>query len=401
MSKAPKTILFLCADPTDETRLRLGQEIRDIENQLRSAKLRSRFKLIPKTSVRLADLSQYFLDYEPEIVHFSGHGNIKGELCFEDAHGQAKTAPKDGIADLFALSAKHVQCAVLNACFSAPQAKAILESIPSVVGMRKEIGDRAAIVFATGFYKAIGAGKSVGEAFEFAKVELKLFSIPEHATPVLFQQKPDFPPFIMGRTEIPEAILNRRYVKVWLADTGKHFSYAHIDPKAYQSLQSLLDDLYVKCLHKRFQPYTYGSSWWLTLGGGIQTQPLVPLSWLKRHKLKTSRETPGWGLAKPSEFEIRPGDALEVVTPKTRRKVYLLFATNSGRLAAILRSSPKFMYAAHQGAKSIPFEKLNSKKFKHLVIRFDWCAWHKSPPKGVFVVEETEENKAIAAHFTF
>ena len=76
-------ILFLAADPSDATRLRLGKEFREIQDNLRKAQMRDAFKLaLPQLSVRPSDISQAILDEHPRIVHFSGHGTSSGELCF-------------------------------------------------------------------------------------------------------------------------------------------------------------------------------------------------------------------------------------------------------------------------------------------------------------------------------
>ncbi len=77
-------ILFLTADSTDTVRLRLQKELRDIKESLRQANLRSSFQLDYAFSVRPGDISQAILDFEPHIVHFSGHGTSTGELCFEE-----------------------------------------------------------------------------------------------------------------------------------------------------------------------------------------------------------------------------------------------------------------------------------------------------------------------------
>ena len=67
-------ILFLTADPTNTVRLRLQKELRDITERLQQANLRERFQLEYGFSVRPGDISQAILDFEPHIVHFSGHG---------------------------------------------------------------------------------------------------------------------------------------------------------------------------------------------------------------------------------------------------------------------------------------------------------------------------------------
>jgi hypothetical protein len=182
-------VLFLASDPTDTNRLRLGQELRDIRERLQLAKLRDDFVFESRESVRPRDLSQAIFDINPQVVHFSGHGTSLGELCFENLSGKTQTIAPEALASLFELVAEQVRCVVLNACYSEPQAKAITEHIPFVVGMNKAIGDTAAITFAVGFYKALGAGRSYEDAYKFGCVELKLEGIPEHLTPVLHKKK--------------------------------------------------------------------------------------------------------------------------------------------------------------------------------------------------------------------
>lgn len=184
-NKPQISILFLSADPSEASRLRLGQELRDIREKLQLAKLRDRFTLEARTSLRPGDITQAILDIEPLIVHFSGHGLRNGHLCFENDQGQIHPITPDALESLFELVADQVQCVVLNACFSAKQAEHISRHIPYVIGMTNEIGDQAAIAFATGFYKALGAGRSIESSFKFGLVELKLLNIPEHLTPKL------------------------------------------------------------------------------------------------------------------------------------------------------------------------------------------------------------------------
>jgi GUN4-like/CHAT domain len=181
-------ILFLAADPTDSTRLRLGQELRDIREKLQLSKLRDDFDLESRESVRPGDITQAIFDIEPHVVHFSGHGTKTGELIFEDVLGKAQPVSPAALASLFDLIAGQVGCVILNACYSETQAKAIAEYIPFVIGMNKAIGDKAAIAFATGFYKALGAGRSFEDAYRFACVEIQLQGIPEHLTPALLRK---------------------------------------------------------------------------------------------------------------------------------------------------------------------------------------------------------------------
>ncbi|MEO1377557.1 MAG: AAA-like domain-containing protein, partial [Cyanobacteria bacterium J06635_10] len=180
-----KKILILSANPIDTSSLRLDEEVREIQTGLERAKKREQFEIISKLAVRPEDLQRALLDYEPEIVHFSGHGNGDRGLVLENKSGKTQLVSANSLAGLFNLFKNKVECVVLNACYSKVQAEAIFEYISCVVGMNQEIGDKAAIKFAVGFYDALGAGRSYNDAFEFGRNSIHIAGMPEFSTPVL------------------------------------------------------------------------------------------------------------------------------------------------------------------------------------------------------------------------
>ncbi len=212
-------ILFLAAEPSDEARLRLLQELRDIRKTLQLSKDRG-FKLESRESVRVEDITQAIFDVNPQIVHFSGHGTSTGELHFENLTGKSQLVPPDALAALFERFAEKIDCVVLSACYSEISAKAIAQYIRFVIGMNQNIGDKAAIAFSVGFYKALAANYSIEEAYEFGCVEIRLYNLPEHLKPVLHKNptakprvKPIIPnPFVPqnGRVEQPEQFFGRQ-----------------------------------------------------------------------------------------------------------------------------------------------------------------------------------------------
>ncbi len=181
-------ILFLASDPTDAARLRLGEELREIQEKLQLAKLRDRFELHQRMALRAADMNQALLDVQPKIVHFSGHGTTAGDLCIEDEQGKTFPIPPDALAALFEQFTSCVDCVVLNACYTDLQANAIAQHINYVIGMSKAISDKAAIAFTIGFYQALGAGRTIEEAYRMGCVLIKLQGIPENLTPVLIRK---------------------------------------------------------------------------------------------------------------------------------------------------------------------------------------------------------------------
>jgi hypothetical protein len=180
-----KKILILSANPKGTDPLRLDEEIREIKERLRLARKRDQFTIDTVEATRVRDICQAMLDFEPNIVHFSGHGAREEGLVFEDKTGHVQLVSGEALADLFKLFADKVECVLLNACYSEVQAEAIAQYIPYVVGMNKAIGDRAAIEFAVGFYSALGAGYSYEFAHRMGCVAIQLEGIPEHLTPQL------------------------------------------------------------------------------------------------------------------------------------------------------------------------------------------------------------------------
>jgi len=169
-----KTILILAANPIDTDRLRLDQEIRDIEEGLKLSKKRHEFILEKRLAVRDTDLRRALLDLEPEYVHFCGHGASEEGIILENVVGKPHLVSAEALSGLFELFADKVQCVVLNACYSKVQATAIAQHIKYVVGMSRKIGDEVAIKFAVGFYDALGAGKSVEFAYKLGCSAIQL-----------------------------------------------------------------------------------------------------------------------------------------------------------------------------------------------------------------------------------
>jgi hypothetical protein len=178
-------ILFLAANPDGVTKLALDQESRAIREKIRSSDYPKSLDLKTEWAVRPDDLLQYLNEYRPHVVHFSGHGSPNEELILHDSNDQPQQVSKAALRALFTTLKDNVRLVVLNACYSRPQAESIIEVIDCAVGMKRAIGDAAAIVFAASFYRALGFGRSVKEAFDQGVAALLLQGIRETDTPEL------------------------------------------------------------------------------------------------------------------------------------------------------------------------------------------------------------------------
>ncbi|MDZ7343962.1 MAG: SIR2 family protein [candidate division KSB1 bacterium] len=181
----PIKILFLAANPKGTEPLRLGEEVREIDTALLKAKFRDKFEIDQQHAVRVGDLQEHLLRYQPDIVNFSGHGSEESEIILEDNTGESKPVSARALSNLFALLKDNIRCVVLNACYSAGQAQAIAEHIDCVVGMSKAIGDDSAIRFAAAFYQALGFGRDVKTAFDLGCNQIDLEGLDEQTTPKL------------------------------------------------------------------------------------------------------------------------------------------------------------------------------------------------------------------------
>lgn len=166
---SPTKILFMAADPMDQTPLRFGNEVHAIRAALRSASHRAAFTLEQIPATQLRDLISSLVELLPGIVHFCGHSGTDG-ICLEDGSGKTDFVTADGLTEIFKAieHLKAVKLVVLNSCLSEEQAKTIRKYVPCVIGMTDEIGDGAAIRFAETLYQVLGAGRDVQTAFDMA-----------------------------------------------------------------------------------------------------------------------------------------------------------------------------------------------------------------------------------------
>jgi hypothetical protein len=162
-------ILFVAANPGD-FRLNLGAEIRGVAQALRSSKHENEFELEQLWGAQWQDLRRQLLRSTPEILHFAGHSNEAG-LFFEDETGRPDIISTEQFVGLLLLFSNHIRLVLVNAAHSKQLCKTLAESIDFVIGMG-EIADEDAIKFASAFYEALGDGKSVQAAFDFAKANL-------------------------------------------------------------------------------------------------------------------------------------------------------------------------------------------------------------------------------------
>ena len=171
-------ILFLSANPSTTGWISVDEEAREISERIQEGPCRDKFELHKYPAIQPADLQKLLMRYRPHIVHFSGHGHKTRRIILGGPSGRGKTVDGRGLAQVFALYKRYLRLVVLNSCFSDAMARSITEAIDYSVGTGKAIGDKAGVAFAGAFYRALGFGTSVRDAFASAKAELGLSRVP-------------------------------------------------------------------------------------------------------------------------------------------------------------------------------------------------------------------------------
>lgn len=199
---APKSdgvtrILMLSANPSGTAALQLDKEYGRISARISEKSEPGQFLVRHKKAVTLTEFQDALIDEKPNIVHFSGHGEqdkaevktmVRRGFDLSDVPAEKKETDsgllmfdEDKRDTLFVGSAvirrifktmveRHkidIRAVIFNACYSEAQARAVAEVVPYVIGTTWNVGDEAAIAFATGFYGGIARGQSIEDAWDF------------------------------------------------------------------------------------------------------------------------------------------------------------------------------------------------------------------------------------------
>jgi hypothetical protein len=164
-----RKIAFISASPEDHDRIRVDKEIARIEEQMEASRYRDNFDIIKREASKITSLTKIVLESQPEIIHFSGHGDSDG-IIFENDDNTHVLIKTEALKIIFTTLAQKLEILIINACNSDILAESISKNNFYVVGMSDSIYDDDAINFSIGFYQAIGAGVNVHQAFQNALV---------------------------------------------------------------------------------------------------------------------------------------------------------------------------------------------------------------------------------------
>ncbi len=186
-------------------RLALDREAHAIQVELERCGFRDCFELVTRWAAQPVDLLRELRKLKPTIIHFSGHGRRGASehelgqepsrdsdhqsklhedeegygLYFQGADGRPQLVPTSALEEAFGATGSSVKLVVLNACYSAMQAEALLAHIDCVVGVFGPIQEDTARNFAIGFYGGPGERESVEAAYKrgCAAISLRGFAM--------------------------------------------------------------------------------------------------------------------------------------------------------------------------------------------------------------------------------
>ena len=138
------TVLFFATNPKGTSQLRLDEEARSIQEMIRKSEHRDSISFVTRWAVRPLDILQAINEINPDVIHFSGHGAVSGDLILENTDGSPKPVTKEAITQTIMSSSDKIHLLFFNACFSYEQAQEIVQHVDAAIGMTTSIGDEAA-----------------------------------------------------------------------------------------------------------------------------------------------------------------------------------------------------------------------------------------------------------------
>ena len=179
-------VLVLAANPTSTQPLQLKKETELIREKLQDTEFGKNYIVYAEENALIEDLSKYLLQYQPIILHFSGHGNSQGEIILNNRQGEPKVLSLETLSELLSIvrkDGKPIECVVFNACFSLKKADAVAHQVGCVIGMKKEIGDDSALIFAEEFYQGLAYQRSYYQAFQLGINGIERLRLPDSPIP--------------------------------------------------------------------------------------------------------------------------------------------------------------------------------------------------------------------------
>jgi hypothetical protein len=174
------TILFLAASPSEMPRRELDREAHEIADELARSRHRDRFVFETRFATTPLDLLRALRKVKPTVVHIAAHGSVPQAtnpgLIVQDGKGRAQFVATAALTQLFAAIGAQVRLVVLDGCYRAEIADALLAHVDCVVGVEDTIDGAASRAFSVGFYGSLGDGESEATAIACGAAAIALIA---------------------------------------------------------------------------------------------------------------------------------------------------------------------------------------------------------------------------------
>lgn len=180
-------IAILMTNPDGRAPLQTGIEARTIEMAVRSEGDPRAVDVKILAAPTIDTMINMLNSYDPDIIHFSGHGG-SGTLLFDNENvgdDGGTVLDFDMVARVIEATRSKPKLLVLVACDTVEGADRFLKSTPIVVAMADSVGDDAATEFSRRFYQSIGARATVHESIQQAKLVMESKGMSDYNLPTL------------------------------------------------------------------------------------------------------------------------------------------------------------------------------------------------------------------------
>lgn len=177
------TVLLFASEPRELTRPDLDREIREILSKINEAKFGAHIDLRPWPATEPLDLIPNMNRHKPHMVQFSGHGTADGLLMMGPRDRSVPLAA-DRLIQMLRWAGEDLRIVFFNVCDSEEHARAAARIVDGAIGMRGNMHDTPARVFAAHLYSALAFGRSLKRAFHQACTAIG--DEPDSSVPQLF-----------------------------------------------------------------------------------------------------------------------------------------------------------------------------------------------------------------------
>src|SRR5205085_10332085 len=152
------------AEPPGPDRLARGREISGILLRIGEAGFRDRITLQPWLATEPLDLIPNVNRHKPHMGQFSGHGTPEGILMMGPPD-RSRPLAAGRLIQMLRWSGEDLRIVFFNICDSEEHARAAAQVVGGAIGMRGDLHDAPARVFAASLYSGLAFGRSLKHAF--------------------------------------------------------------------------------------------------------------------------------------------------------------------------------------------------------------------------------------------